>query len=129
LPERPIEYTDLAKYLGISVQSAAGYLRWNYDDIGLEVEKIQPNPLLIPRCVYSVAGKTDESYLLKKKQMISEIRKTLDTKKPVKKETVDYDSRHEPTKKNENKVPYYIMELAKQSESRRKDAKNRSSQR
>jgi hypothetical protein len=118
--ESPIESTDLAAYLEISNQSAAGLLRWNYASIGLECEKIQSDPSQIPRRLYSVKGKTDESYLLKKSQKISEIKKNLCLEPQKKKKAVVRNSNIEPQKRNGNKIPYYIMEMAKQSENRRK---------
>jgi hypothetical protein len=116
----PIEHTDIASYLGVSKQSVAGCLRWNYGSIGLEVEKIQLNQLQTPRYVYSMAGKIDESYLLKKTLKISEIRKTLGIKQPAKKEIGNYDSKHEPIKRNDNRVPSRILDLAVESQNRRK---------
>jgi hypothetical protein len=118
--EGPIENTDLASYLKISKQSAAGYLRRNYLSIGLEVEKIHLGPSQSPRPIYYVSGKTDESYLLKKRQKKSEILKKLRITPPVKKDTGNFDLNHEPNKKNENRIPYHVLNLAEHSANRTK---------
>ena len=95
-------------------------MRWNYLSIGLEVEKIQSDPSQKPRDLYFMAGKTDESYLLKKRQKISEIRKGSCLEPQKKKKTESCELKLEPQKRNENRIPYYIMNLAQQSANRGK---------